>query len=211
MRDDRVIWSSTSTEDWIFNCTEADKGDLIEQFLYTDDNEEYYDELFSQDIEELKNMAYDSYIEMCRFGDDLDYEQLKEFVVPMIEEQDTESGYLWVVGNYQRWDGGHDALASYGDIEDGLESICYPDYDSRADICVDKEGNVYFTEYSHDAPMGGTSMYLYLLDDAAAANNLADELFGTDYEYSWQELSDDFEWVKAAIERGILRPVKYDL
>lgn len=221
--EDKLIWSSTGTEDWIFECD--DKEDLIEQFIYSIDDERY-EELLNEDIENIRNLAYDAYCDMRLCGDDFDYEDLVAYIIPMIEKQTStryERDYLWVVGNYQRWDGGHDSIGVYDDVEDGIKSICYPDYDATTKLYSDENNDVYFTESSHDAPMGGTEMYLYLYDDQMSdkAYELAlqvegyslDEEYEEDYGYGidWQDYVEDFEWVKLAIENNVLVPVKNNL
>lgn len=118
------------------------------------------------DLEDLQNMFDEEY------GEFTDY-----------SKYDT----IYVVGDYQRWDGGHRVSAVFENgLADAVERVCYPGYDNIATLYKDENGNLTFTESSHDAPMGGTSLNFYCLTDDDA----------------------DFDSIDEAIESGVLIPVK---
>lgn len=151
---------------------------------------------------------------------------LTNAVIPEIEKQCADN-MIWAIGNYQRWDGGHRALGFYSDVEDGIRSLCYPDYDSSSAL-INDGGNLVFTESSHDAPVGGTAMTLYSFKDNASINAAEDyineeyteidsegvahkipEYWG--YEASVDDLAEDFEAVDEWIRHGWLTPIDANL
>ena len=153
---------------------------------------------------------------------EMELEVLTNMVIPEIEKQ-CAGNMIWAIGNYQRWDGGHQALGFYSDVEDGIRSLCYPDYDSSSAL-INDGGNLVFTESSHDAPMGGTAMTLYSFKDNASINAAEDyineeyteidsegvahkipEYWG--YEASVDDLAEDFEAVDEWIRHGWLTPI----
>ena len=153
---------------------------------------------------------------------EMELEDLTNTVIPEIEKQ-CAGNMIWAIGNYQRWDGGYHALEFYSDVEDGIRGLCYPDYDSSSAL-INDEGNLVFTESSHDAPMGGTAMTLYSFKDNASINAAEDymneeyteidsegvahkipEYWG--YEASVDDFAEDFEVVDEWIRRGWLTPI----
>lgn len=189
---DKVIWKSDGMSDYIWY--EATDDEIIERA------QEYGYDLEDDDIDALRSKLAD--VESTT-----DYEDLEYGIVPEIEKQCPYS-YLWLVGNYQRWDGGHSAVGFYTDAAKGIISVCYPNYDSTSTLYYNDEGNLSFTESSHDAPMGGTEMVLYRLRDDQAIDeieNLKDE-YGDWYSITYA--GDDPDAVYRWIEEGLLVPIK---
>ncbi len=198
-RDNRdIIWESDSFVDWIFN------GDIEEVKEYLENNREYMNIDDEEELSdsEIRDLVYDDYVSS---DINYDYEDLVETVIPEIAKQ-CYGDMIWFVGNYQRWDGGHDAIGYFDDVENGIKSVCYPNYDSTAVLSRDENGNVVFSESSHDAPMGGTSMTLYSFKDKqsydAADEDNEDGAEGIYYD------SEDPKTVHMWIEKGYLTPIK---
>ena len=193
-----VIWESDSFVDWIF------RGDIEELKQYLEDNREYMNIDDEEELSDskIRDLVYDDYVNS---DIDYDYEDLMETVIPEIEKQ-CYGDMIWFVGNYQRWDGGHDAIGYFDDVEKGIRDVCYPNYDSTAVLSRDENGNVVFSESSHDAPMGGTSMTLYSFKDRqsyeAADEDNEDGADGVYYD------SEDPKTVHMWIEKGYLTPIK---
>ena len=137
----------------------------------------------------------------CSSDYDADYEDLKYDIAPAVAKQ-CYGGHLWFIGNYQRWDGGREAMGYYDDAEKGLVDVCYPNYDSHSWL-VNEDGAVVFGESNHDAPMGGTSMTLYSFKDRQAYDAADNEEDGDGVYYG----NEDFASVKHWIEQGWLTPV----
>lgn len=204
-----TVWKSDATIDyWMYQVT--DEEILAEAEDFGIDIEEYTDETTGEiDIESIRNQIVDS-------DYDADYEDLKMNVAPAIAKE-CPSDYLWVVGDYQRWDGARAALKCYTDAEQGVMDLCYPEYDSISELFYDSDGNLSWTEYTHDAPMGGTHMTFYRFKD----QNTFDEFDRGEYEdpndiayygkYYYGEVDyacEDPDVVRAWIEQGILVPIK---
>ena len=122
-------------------------------------------------------------------GGEGDFEDLQNMFDSEYGEFTDYSNYdtIYVVGDYQRWDGGHRVSAVFENgLADAVKRVCYPGYDNTATLYKDENGNLTFTESSHDAPMGGTSLNFYCLTDDNA----------------------EFDSVDEAIESGVLIPVK---
>ena len=137
---------------------------------------------------------------------DIEAIDLEESIIPAIENQ-CYNDMIWFIGNYQRWDGGHHALGFFDDVEKGIKKVCYPNYDSTA-VLYDDDGELCFTEYSHDTPMGGTSMTLYSFKDAAAFDRANED--GEDYDLVY-DYAEDFDMVEKWIDEGLLTPVSSKL
>lgn len=213
MNKDKVVWSSSSYRDW---CWEAPDEEIIDAYNETSwgSNDE---EITVDEMREYFASDYDY---------DPDYEDMEWNVAPSIASH-CYADCLWLIGNYQRWNGGHQALAYYSDAEDGIISVCYPDYDSTS-MLIDVDGDLAFTEYTHDTPTGGTMMYLYSFKDQAAWD-AAEEYINTEYtekdsdgndrhipeywgyEASIDDLAEDYDAVKDWIDHGWLTPIKANI
>lgn len=96
-------------------------------------------------------------------------------------------------------------------ISKELVDICYPDYDSKT-ILYDDNGNLAFTEYSHDAPVGGTSMIFYSFKDQASYDKAIDEV-AAEVEEDWgyypdmDDLGEDPAYLQRWIDEGLLVPI----
>ena len=230
MRDkDNIVWSSTANTDfWLYDATDEDVIDQYSEYYDDDvilmDGESANIDTVSadeMDVDEMRSvLADDNYLE------ELDYEELEQYIAPAVAGQ-CYNNYLWFIGNYQRWSGGHEALGFYDNAEDGLISVCYPNYDSHSELLND-DGSLVFTEYTHDTPMGGTYMTLYSIKDADTWN-AAEDWLNTEYteldtegnerhipeywgyEADISDVAEDFDVVRELIERGYLTPVSAKL
>lgn len=223
-----TIWSST--RDLYFWLDVATTEDIVD--TYVENMNEVMlksGETVSADEVDVaaipfEDMDIDSMLQdiMSDWDGEMELVDLTNSVIPEIEEQ-CAGNMIWAIGNYQRWDGGYHALGFYSDVEDGIRSLCYPDYDSSSAL-INDGGNLVFTESSHDAPMGGTSMTLYSFKDNASINAAEDyineeyteidskgvahkipEYWG--YEASVEDFAEDFEAVDEWIRRGWLTPI----
>lgn len=187
---DNVIWSSTAYRDWVWDAPDEELRDTLIDIKGLDD-------------EEIADMSRESMEDtLLDIGIDQDYEDLVEAVLPEIEKQ-CKDGYLYLTGDYQRWNGPR-SVAKVIKAED-LTKLLYPNYDAETEIRSDN-GNLYYTEYSHDAPMGGTSIYLYSVKDNNAKEKLDDYIDNEDFFGNNEDLS--FEDIKTLIENKVLTPVK---
>ena len=258
MRDlDKIVWSSTANHDYYFYKatddeiradyeevfgedfvlpSEIDKlrQDIVDGYLDDGDLDSALEWKSVDDDEVLDYYGYEvkdiddmrSELANDEMSEVIDYDNLVESIAPEIERQ-CHNNVFWMVGNYQRWNGGHSAYAFFDDVEKGLVKVCYPNYDSTADL-INDNGNLVFTEYTHDAPMGGTYMTLYSFKDADAWNAAEDwlntEYTELDYEGNerhipeyWgyeadiSDVAEDADVLSAFIERGYLTPVSAKL
>lgn len=223
-----TIWSSTQNLDWVYDAPDDEivnvyAFDFWEIPLKSGSVVDITDELDIDTIppEDIDIDAMRRKIEYSWDGESEEAE-LTDTIIPEIEKQ-CAGNMIWAIGNYQRWDGGHQALGFYSDVEDGIRSLCYPDYDSSSAL-INDGGNLMFTESSHDAPMGGTAMTLYSFKDNASIDAAEDyineeyteidsegvahkipEYWG--YEASVDDLAEDFDAVNEWIHRGWLTPI----
>lgn len=217
---DDIIWNSNAAEDYIFSLSD---NELVDELLDTTlDPASYLIDFPEEDIDftslsddELYSLSWDyDEIRNHLLPDfefyDPDYEELDSRIIPNIEDR-CYNGELWLIGNYQRWDGGHSALKYITNISKELVDICYPNYDTKA-IIYDDNGNLAFTEYSHDAPVGGTSMIFYSFKDQASYDKAVDEV-AAEVEEDWgyypdmDDLGEDPEYLKRWIDEGLLTPI----
>ena len=223
-----TIWSSTRDLDFWLDV--ATTEDIVDAYVANRDEVILKSgETVSADEMDVSEIPFDDmdidrmlhYI-MLDWDGEMELVDLTNVVIPKIEKQ-CAGNMIWAIGNYQRWDGGYHALGFYSDVEDGIKKLCYPDYDSSSAL-INDGGNLVFTESSHDAPMGGTSMTLYSFKDNASINAAEDyineeyteidsdgvahkipEYWG--YEASVDDLAEDFEAVDEWIRHGWLTPI----
>ena len=210
-KEDNVIWRSDAEVDFVWY---GDIDEVIEAYGLEDEVEEGFSE------DELRDVAYDEYINM---PDNHDYEDLINNVIPMISKQ-CYYDYIWFIGTYKTWQKSNDAIGFYKDAEKGIEDVCYPGYDNTSVLYIDDKGEIVWTEYSHDAPMGGSDMKLYSFKDKASydrAVEIADEMYeeeeGTTFrdDYGYEQDVDDVaewsDWLNRVIDEGLLTgiPVKW--
>ena len=193
--NDKVVWSSTGTEDYIYS---SDRDTLLYDFGA---NLEEMD----VDVDKLTDDELADTIAQYFADPDFDYEDLREGVIPEIEKQ-CYNDMIWFVGKYQRWDGGRDAVGYFDHVAKGITDVCYPNYDSHSELYTDENGNLWFTEYTHDAPTGGTAMQLFSFKDRNAFDRAdTDNEDGADGVYYDSE---DPKTVHSWIEKGYLTPIK---
>lgn len=196
--DAKTIWSSSATRDYYYDAP----IDELRQEIYEEGN------ISDEEVAEMdENEIRDYFLDDPWYWDEADEEDLKNNIIPEIENQCSNG--LWLAGDYQRWDGAHAAMFYSEDVENGVIEVCYPGYDATTELVRDMDGRVYFTEYSHDAPMGGTAMYLYTITDLDKSLEIADEIYPEDdWEHELYEVAEDAKWIKACIDRGVMVPVK---
>ena len=208
----------------LYNEYSADEDyEMLGELKLAGDSEviEMYCDYFGAEAVTVDDMR--SYLAYGDADYDADYEDLEMNIAPEIAQQ-CYNDYLWVIGNYERWDGGHIAFAFYDNAKKGVISICYPGYDSHSKL-LDDDGNIVFTESTHDTPMGGTYMTLYSIKDEnvwdAAEEYLNNDYIVTDndgkewhipeywgYEADILEISEDADALSALIDMGYLTPVR---
>lgn len=198
-----LVWSSDAQQDYYFGM---DKDELINEIESMGEVEDFlrirgYDDIEEADEDELRSFLLPNDI-------DLDYEDFTESVMPMIKEQ-CANDVLVLWGKAANWRGAYDAGAVI-DIDE-FKKYIYPDYDAISEIYSDN-GNLYYTQSSHDTPMGGTAMYLYSFKDNEAYKNachLCDEK-DDDGSVMWDgdfETDAGYAEIAKAIEMGYLTPV----
>ena len=191
------IWASDAEYDYVESL---DRDTLLNEFDFVFEDLPDDKDINEYSDDELKEKVHDYDYDL-----DVDHEDLVEGVIPEIEKQCYDN-MIWFVGNYQRWDGGHSVVGYFDDVEKGVESVCYPNYDARTVLYEDKNGNVCFTEYSHDAPTGGTAMTLYSFKDRDSFDKADEEDEAGAVYYD----SEDPETVHGWIEKGYLTPIKWN-
>lgn len=67
-----------------------------------------------------------------------------------------------VAGGYQRWDGSHEVYKVFDSLAEAFKG-CIPEYDASCKWYL-KDGRLTYEEASHDAPMGGTELYFYIIN-----------------------------------------------
>lgn len=198
---DNVIWDSEATRDWLWGLTKDEKVRKLFDAGYSEDDFAEYDDdgnVVDFDEDTIDDLLLDRY---CGSDYDADYEKLQNKVAPAIAKQ-CYGGYLWLLGNYQRWNGGHTAMGYYSDAENDIVDICYPRYDSHSWLS-NEDGKVVFGESSHDAPMGGTSMTLYSFKDRESYDDADNDEDGEGVDFGCEDIASVKRW----IEQGWLTPV----
>lgn len=61
-----------------------------------------------------------------------------------------------VAGTYADWRGGHDVGAHFDSLEEAVDALVRTRYDHEWRMWSDEEGRTFFSESTHDTPMGGT-------------------------------------------------------
>ena len=214
--DDSVVWSSKAAEDWVYGLSDEEVlNECLSSYEFYGDLDSYYEygdidpDSDGSDDHDVTHWDIDGLRGRLLPGDDYDpdYEELEYNIIPAIEKQCYDNE-IWFVGNYQRWDGGHDALGYFDDVEKGILKVCYPNYDSTATLYYDDDGNLTFTESSHDAPMGGTAMTLYSFKDKAAYDAADDYQASIEEDGSVDYSKEYGPDVKVWIEKGWFTPIK---
>ena len=194
-----LVWSSTAQQDYYFGMSD---DELRKEVRSIKSDEEFEDD-FGYSIDEADE---DDLLSVLMPDDvDLDYENFEQNIVPMVEKQCKDYNETLVLfGSAANWQGSREACAIIS--ADEFEDYIYPNYAANTKIYSDN-GALFYTQSSHDTPMGGTAMYLYSFksdDDYEKASHLCDT-------EDWEgDFVDDAEYkeVGEAIKQGFLTPVR---
>ena len=193
---ENYIWASNAQREYYYDLsTEELRNEVINM-----GGEEDFEFEYDIPVEEAED---DDLLDFLMPDDiDLDYEDFTENIMPMIENQ-CEGDVLVLFGSAANWQGSREACAVIKPEE--FEHYIYPRYEAISRIYSDN-GNLYYTQSSHDTPMGGTEMYLYSFksyDDYDKAEEMFaedDGIFGPE---DW-----DYKDVGNLIKDGLLTPVR---
>ena len=203
LNEDSKIWSNTGTEDYYSNLS---REEMIQEIKDNGWDEEEINgkPILDADDDELREF-------LTPYDIDLDYEDYENSILPMIENQ-CYGDYIVLTGIAANWRGKGEACKAVKLSE--LESYLMPSYDSHTVLYCDNQDNLYYTEATHDTPMGGTQMYLYGFYDETAYNNAEKELqkLFDDEDFDMYYFCDylGYKETEALIKLGLLNPIKRD-
>ena len=203
LNEDSKIWSNTGTEDYYSNLS---REEMIQEIKDNGWDEEEINgkPILDADDDELREF-------LTPYDIDLDYEDYENSILPMIENQ-CYGDYIVLTGIAANWRGKGEACKAIKLSE--LESYLMPSYDSHTVLYCDNQDNLYYTEATHDTPMGGTQMYLYGFYDETAYNNAEKELqkLFDDEDFDMYYFCDylGYKETEALIKLGLLNPIKRD-
>ena len=190
-------------------------SDGMQSYYYTADISELKDELedIGVDYSDMDEDDIRRYFLDDEFTMEQDYETFEYSILPEISKQ-CYADVLVLFGDYARWDGSRGA-AKVLPKADKLSSFIYPEYEATTRIFQDETG-VYYTQSTHDTPMGGTKIYLYSLKSEDDIQKLEDYLiknsgwYDPEYDYPVDFLEDhsNYNDIKEYIDNGILTPIK---
>lgn len=203
LNEDSKIWSNTGMEDYYSNLS---REEMIQEIKDNGWDEEEINgkPILDADDEELRDF-------LTPYDIDLDYEDYENSILPMIENQ-CYGDYIVLTGIAANWRGKGEACKAIKLSE--LENYLMPNYDSHTVLYCDNQDNLYYTEATHDTPMGGTQMYLYGFYDETAYNNAEKELqkLFDDEDFDMYYFCDylGYKETEALIKSGLLNPIKRD-
>ena len=203
LNEDSKIWSNTGTEDYYSNLS---REEMIQEIKDNGWDEEEINgkPILDADDDELREF-------LTPYDIDLDYEDYENSILPMIENQ-CYGDYIVLTGIAANWRGKGEACKAIKLSE--LGSYLMPSYDSHTVLYCDNQDNLYYTEATHDTPMGGTQMYLYGFYDETAYNNAEKELqkLFDDEDFDMYYFCDylGYKETEALIKLGLLNPIKRD-
>ena len=203
LKEDSKIWSNTSTEDYYSNLS---REEMIQEIKDNGWDEEEINgkPILDADDDELREF-------LTPYDIDLDYEDYENSILPMIENQ-CYGDYIVLTGIAANWRGKGEACKAIELSE--LKEYLMPSYDSHTVLYCDNQDNLYYTEATHDTPMGGTQMYLYGFYDETAYNNAEKELqkLFDDEDFDMYYFCDylGYKEAEALIKLGLLNPIKRD-
>ena len=190
----------------------------------TDQEEEYWN---SKSLDELKQIYIEDYgdeeingvpVEEATEEDflnffrpeekDYAYEDFMESVLPEIEKQ-CAGGYLVFCGEAANWHSrGHAAKIT---TIDEVDKLIYGGYDKTVVISVDN-GDLFYTEYSHDVPTGFTlGLYSFKSDEDIQKAEAFLKEYLEDEEFDMYYFTSEYvgcAGVDKLIEQGLLTPIK---
>lgn len=200
------------------------KLDEATKIWSSDQEEEYWN---SKSLDELKQLYIEDYgdeeingvpVEEATEEDFLDffrpedrdyaYEDFMESVLPEIEKQ-CAGGYLVFCGEAANWHSrGHAAKIT---TIDDVEKLLYDGYEKTVVISVDN-GNLFYTEYSHDVPTGFTlGLYSFKSDEDIQKAEAFLKEYLEDEEFDMYYFTSEYigcDGVDKLIEQGLLTPIK---
>ena len=203
LNEDSKIWSNTGTEDYYSNLS---REEMIQEIKDNGWDEEEINgkPILDADDDELREF-------LTPYDIDLDYEDYENLILPMIENQ-CYGDYIVLTGIAANWRGKGEACKAIKLSE--LKDYLMPSYDSHTVLYCDNQDNLYYTEATHDTPMGGTRMYLYGFYDETAYNNAEKELqkLFDDEDFDMYYFCDylGYKEAEALIKLGLLNPIKRD-
>ena len=203
LNEDSKIWSNTNTEDYYSNLS---REEMIQEIKDNGWDEEEINgkPILDADDDELREF-------LTPYDIDLDYEDYENSILPMIENQ-CYGDYIVLTGIAANWRGKGEACKAIKLSE--LKDYLMPSYDSHTVLYCDNQDNLYYTEATHDTPMGGTQMYLYGFYDETAYNNAEKELqkLFDDEDFDMYYFCDylGYKETEALIKLGLLNPIKRD-
>lgn len=190
----------------------------------TDQEDEYWN---SKSLDELKQLYIEDYgdeeingvpVEEATEEDflnffrpeevDYAYEDFMESVLPEIKKQ-CAGDYLVFCGEAANWHSrGHAAKIT---TIDEVDKLIYSNYEKTAVISVDN-GNLFYTEYSHDVPTGFTlGLYSFKSDEDIQKAEAYLKEYLEDDEFDMYYFTSEYigcDGVDKLIEHGILTPIK---
>ena len=201
LNESKKIWSSDQEEEYYNNLTREEMLQICDDNGWdTIDNGTPVEEASDEELRAYVTPDFEDY-------DGGAYEDFIEAILPEIEKQ-CVGDFLVFYGEAANWHSR--GLAAKVINIDELESIVFPNYDATTSINVDN-GNLFFSESSHDVPTG-FSMGLYSFKSDNDFMNAEKELkkIFDDEDFDMYYFKDyvGFNEVKTLIESNLLTPVK---
>lgn len=193
------IWSSNQEEDyWSSKSLDELKQEFKDNYDYEDVNGVPFEEATEEDFLEFF-MPEDR---------DFAYEDFMESVLPEIKKQ-CAGDYLVFCGEAANWHSrGHAAKIT---TTDKVEEVMFDGYDKTIVISVDN-GDLFYTEYSHDVPTGFTlGLYSFKSDEDVQKAEEYLKQYLEDEEFDMYYFTSDYigcDGVDKLIEQGLLTPIK---
>lgn len=193
------IWSSNQEEEyWNSKSLDELRQEFKNNYDYEDVNGVPFEEATEEDFLEFF-MPEDR---------DFAYEDFMESVLPEIEKQ-CAGDYLVFCGEAANWHSrGHAAKIT---TIDDVEKLLYDGYEKTVVISVDN-GNLFYTEYSHDVPTGFTlGLYSFKSDEDIQKAEAFLKEYLEDEEFDMYYFTSEYigcDGVDKLIEQGLLTPIK---
>ena len=201
LNESKKIWSSDQEEEYYNNLTREEMLQICDYNGWdTIDNGTPVEDASDEELRAYVTPDFEDYNGGA-------YEDFVEAILPEIEKQ-CVGDFLVFYGEAANWYSRGEA-AKVINIDE-LESIVFPNYDATTSINVDN-GNLFFSESSHDVPTG-FSMGLYSFKSDNDFMNAEKELkkIFDDEDFDMYYFKDyvGFNEVKTLIESNLLTPVK---
>ena len=201
LNESKKIWSSDQEEEYYNNLTREEMLQICDYNGWdTIDNGTPVEDASDEELRAYVTPDFEDYNGGA-------YEDFVEAILPEIEKQ-CVGDFLVFYGEAANWHSRGEA-AKVINIDE-LESIVFPNYDATTSINVDN-GNLFFSESSHDVPTG-FSMGLYSFKSDNDFMNAEKELkkIFDDEDFDMYYFKDyvGFNEVKTLIESNLLTPVK---